>query len=159
MQAIDSLIIINSKGVQTNDPKGNEYYRNVRQHNISMTLKYFQHAQQFWASERLNGFPVELKKINVMTAANSVIPYNMPPEKKVAPWESPVQMQNRVIWYNIEFTINGRNVKTPWMCSKIFKTSYRASESAASTVAYDLLYADAMHRGVWGALKCQVETR
>lgn len=159
MQNNESLIILDANGVKTKDSKGNEYYRGVRLNNVAMTFRYFQIAQEFWKTQNVNGQPVELNKIQVMTAANSVVPYNAPSKKLVAPWESQVQMNNRIAWYTAEFIINGRAVKTPWLCHSLYETSFKASQSAASGVAYDFAYADSLHRGVHAALANKVKVR
>lgn len=126
-------ITINGNGVFTSDAAGNQYYRGVKQNSIGMTQACFQDAQKYWAGVKLNGYQPMLREIVVCSAANSVIPYNTVANK------NPVQgarLSNRVIWYNVKFDVDNKNIETGWICAKLVSSEYEASQSAAAIAAY-----------------------
>jgi len=151
MQSIgQNMIIINSRGVKTSDPRGNQYFQNVRQHNINMTQKYFNDAQKYWANVKINGVPVSLQEVAIQIAANNSVPYNYLSNKEPVVGDS---NDNRFFWYNAEFNMGDDRVNTGWICGGGMSSPYMVCESAAEMVAYGL-YKDAVyHNGIKQALQ------
>ncbi len=135
MQFADNLIIINAHGVKTSDPRGNQYFQNIRQKNINTTKKYFNDAQKYWANVEINGKPVSLQEVAIQIAANNSIPYFTISGKEPAVGLS---SDNRFIWYTPKFNIDKEPVDTGWFCAGGCQSWSLARESAAAMVAYSL---------------------
>ncbi len=127
-------VIINENGVSTNDKKGDKFYRGQQQANIKMTVFYFGQAQKFWANQVVNGQPMKLIEVQVIAAANSVIPYNSPSKKSLLPKLADRDDLNNVGWYNVKFEKD----ETGWICSSLYPSGADAARSVAADVVYKI---------------------
>lgn len=123
----ENIIKINSEGVYTGDKRGNRYYRGRLQTRLNMTCAYFDEAKRFWATQTLNGEPMNLQEVQVIVAANSAIPYNSILQTRSTPRLAERDESNKVGWYNIKF----ENGETGWVCNVLYPSVGSASICAA----------------------------
>lgn len=145
----NKVITVNDSGVYSNDARGNKYYRGYPQTNLNMARFYFAQAKNFWAHQTLNGRPLVLREVQLQTAANSSVPYNMSYQKRAAPTEAPGIKVNRVAWYNVKFDCG----ETGWICNRL----YLSVADACTNLAVDTLYQLYMDKKVVSCIRDVME--
>lgn len=130
---LKDYILIDADGIHISDEGGRNYYRGYAVARVHMARVYFENARNFWRTQTLNGRPLELQSVRVVTAGNSVIPYNSPVQRQTVPVSALENWKNRVAWYNVSFDVG----ETGWICNKL----YQSFPDAVANVANDTLLA------------------
>ncbi len=133
-----NIITIDAAGVRTNDRLGNNHYRGREQANIKMTAKAFEEVRNFWTTQTINGMAVQINSIRVITAENNMLPSNSYNFRNIIPREDTTNKNNRVAWYNVNFTVGDRTLDTGWVCHQLYRAQYDAIIFAASEVVRDM---------------------
>lgn len=120
-------VVVDVNGVHTKDARGNGYYHGRIQTRTRMTSYYFDKARQFWASQTINGQPMELLEVMAMAAANATVPYNSELQRRDLPRVSLRDASNHVGWYNIRFA----NGETGWLCDHVYRNATDAAQKVA----------------------------
>ncbi len=133
MQDFKDVITVKASSVSTNDMRGNQYYRGCKIASVLSTLSAFYMAENYWASQKINGQPVKLNHVCVMTTPTSVV------APRAQTFRNPLgALSNRVAWYNVNFTIGDTEIDTGWLCHETYQTSNLANSYAANDVVHDL---------------------
>lgn len=144
-------ILIDATGLRTSDERGTNHYRGYAVTRVHVARVYFENARNFWRTQTLNGRPLELQSVRVMTAGNSVIPYNSPVQHQTVPVSAAENWKNRVAWYNVTFDVG----ETGWICNKL----YQSFPDAAANIANDTLLALYSDKKIIACLKQIIAAR
>ncbi len=144
----DSIITIDNSGVHTKDRLGNSHYRGRPQANINVTAKSFDQVRDVWSHQTINGMPVQINSVQVITAENNMLPSNTYNARNIIPREDMSNKNNRVAWYNANVTIGDKTMDTGWVCYHLYRTQYDATILAASEIVRDLRHPRYINRYV-----------
>ncbi len=137
-QTLNNIITIDASGVHTNDKLGNTHYRGRPQASITVTANAFHELRDIWSRQVINGQPVQLNSIRVVTAENNMLPSNTFNARNIIPREDAANKNNRVVWYNANVTIGDKTMDTGWVCNHLYHTQYEATILAASDIVHKL---------------------